>query len=138
MIESINNFLGRGWKFPPLFNKISNGVQMEENEDDIASSIKIILGTYPGERLMQPDFGCRLTRMNFETVSSGSMVQINEIIASALLRFEPRVKFEKVDLVEQKHEEGILVLRINYRIIITNSRHNIVFPFYMLEGTNLG
>lgn len=138
MIESINNFLGRGWKFPPSFNKISNGVQMEENEDDIASSIKIILGTYPGERLMQPDFGCRLTRMNFETVSSGSMVQINEIIASALLRFEPRVKFEKVDLVEQKHEEGILVLRINYRIIITNSRHNIVFPFYMLEGTNLG
>ena len=68
MSEKVKSFLGKGWSFPPVFDKLNLGVRMDENDQDIQSSIRIILNTYPGERLMQPNFGCTLFRMNFEFV----------------------------------------------------------------------
>jgi phage baseplate assembly protein W len=137
MSNQKKSFLGKGWSFPPVFDKINLGVRMEEDELDIESSIRLILNTYPGERLMQPSFGCTLKRMNFENFDLGTLAQISDIVAMALLIFEPRIKFENVELVEHSIESGVVVLRIVYRIIITNTRTNIVFPYYILEGTNL-
>jgi phage baseplate assembly protein W len=137
MSTNVKSFLGKGWSFPPVFDKLSLGVRMEENEQDIESSIRLVINTYPGERLMQPDFGCSLFRMSFENVDKGSVAQIGEVIRVALLRFEPRILFENVELVEHKVNEGIIILRLIYKIIITNTRSNIVFPYYILEGTNL-
>jgi phage baseplate assembly protein W len=137
MSTNVKSFLGKGWSFPPVFDKLSLGVRMEENEQDIESSIRLIINTYPGERLMQPDFGCSLFRMSFENVDKGSVAQIGEVIRVALLHFEPRILFENVELVEHKVNEGIIILRLIYKIIITNTRSNIVFPYYILEGTNL-
>ena len=133
----MKSFLGKGWSFPPVFDKLNLGVRMEENEMDIESSIRLILNTYPGERLMQPEFGCSLKRMNFENFNKGTLTQIADIIGTALLFFEPRILFEKVELVDHNIESGIVVLRVVYNIIITNTRTNIVFPYYILEGTNL-
>ena len=137
MSDNVKNFLGKGWSFPPVFDKLSLGVRMEENEQDIESSIRLILNTYPGERLTQPDFGCSLYRMSFENVDKGSVAQIGEIVRVALLNFEPRILFEKVEFVEHNVNEGIVILRLIYTVIITNTRSNIVFPYYILEGTNL-
>ena len=137
MSENVKSFLGKGWSFPPVFDKLSLGVRMEENEQDIESSIRLILNTYPGERLMQPNFGCSLFRMNFESVDKGSVTQIGEIIRVSLLYYEPRILFEKVELVEHNVNDGIAILRLIYKVIITNSRSNIVFPYYIMEITNL-
>jgi phage baseplate assembly protein W len=137
MSNQMKSFLGKGWSFPPVFDKMSLGVRMEENDADIESSIRIILNTYPGERLMQPDFGCSLKRMNFQNFDKGTLVQIADIVGMSLLFFEPRIKFENVELVEHDIEAGIVVLRLVYKVIITNTRTNIVFPYYILEGTNL-
>jgi hypothetical protein len=86
---------------------------------------------------MQPDFGCSLYRMSFENFDKGSITQIGEIIRVALLHFEPRILFENVELVEHNVNEGIVTLRLIYTVIITNTRSNIVFPYYIMEGTNL-
>jgi phage baseplate assembly protein W len=137
MSDNVKNFLGKGWSFPPVFDKLNLGVRMEENEKDIESSIRLILNTYPGERLMQPNFGCSLFRMSFESVDKGSVTQIGEIIRVSLLYYEPRILFEKVELVEHNVNEGIAILRLIYKVIITNTRSNIVFPYYIMEGTNL-
>ena len=137
MSDNVKSFLGKGWSFPPVFDKLSLGVRMEENEQDIESSIRLILNTYPGERLMQPNFGCSLFRMNFESVDKGSVTQIGEIIRVSLLYYEPRILFEKVELVEHNVNDGIAILRLIYKVIITNTRSNIVFPYYIMEGTNL-
>lgn len=137
MSDKVKSFLGKGWSFPPVFDKLNLGVRMEQNDQDIQSSIRIILNTYPGERLMQPNFGCTLFRMNFESVDEGSITQIGEIIRVALLHFEPRILFENVEVVENNVSEGVIILRLNYKVIITNTRSNIVFPYYILEGTNL-
>lgn len=137
MSEKLKSFLGKGWSFPPVFDKLNLGVRMDEDDQDIQASIRIILSTYPGERLMQPEFGCSLKRMNFENFDNGTLAQIADIVGMALLFFEPRIKFETVELVEHNIEDGVVILRLIYKIIITNTRTNIVFPYYILEGTNL-
>jgi len=130
-------FLGSGWSFPPKFDKYSKSVIMDNGEVDIENSIRIILGTYPGERLMNPNFGCAVKRMNFENIDKGNVTRIQEIVGNALIQFEPRVKFQSIEIISQDELEGLIVLQLNYTIISTNTRHNIVFPYYLMEGTNL-
>lgn len=130
-------FLGQGWSFPPQFEKYSKSIRMDNGEEDINNSIRIILGTYPGERLMNPDFGCTIKRMNFENIDKGNINRIQSIIADALVKFEPRIKFENIEIINQNEQEGLVVLQLNYKIIITNTRHNLVYPYYLIEGTNL-
>jgi hypothetical protein len=130
-------FLGTGWSFPPKFDKYSKTIVMDNSELDIENSIRIILGTYPGERLMNPDFGCAVKRMSFENLDEGNVTRIEEIVGNALIEYEPRVKFQSIEVLSKNDEEGLIVLQLNYVIIITNTRHNIVFPYYLIEGTNL-
>lgn len=130
-------FLGTGWSFPPKFDKYSKSVVMDNSEVDIENSIRIILGTYPGERLMNPEFGCAVKRMSFENLDEGNVTRIEEIVGNALIQFEPRVKFQSIEVISKNLEEGLIVLQLNYMIINTNTRHNIVFPYYLIEGTNL-
>jgi phage baseplate assembly protein W len=137
MKKEIDSFLGTGWSFPPVFNRFTNSVQMVSELDDIRESIYLILETYPGERIMQPEFGCYLKRLVFEKIDSSLAVRINETIGKALLYFEPRIKFIDVEVVHTDDLAGIITLRINFSVIITNTRHNIVYPFYFTEGTNV-
>lgn len=137
MSNEINSFLGTGWSFPPSFNKFSNSVQMVSELQDIEQSIRIILETFPGERVMQPEFGCFLKRLVFEKIDAALILQINETIGKALLNFEPRIKFINCEVVNTDDVNGVLNIVINYTVIITNTRHNIVYPFYITEGTNV-
>jgi len=137
MQQELKSFLGTGWSFPPTFYKFSNTVHMVSDLADIEQSIRIILDTYPGERVMQPEFGCFIKRFVFEKIDNSLMLKINEEIDRALLYFEPRIKFIDAEIIEQDDNNGILFIRINFSVIITNTRYNIVYPFYFNEGTNV-
>lgn len=136
-MDEQRSFLGRGWAFPPSFDRISMSVNMVSELEDIIQSMRIILGTIPGERVMQPTFGCQLRRMVFERVDTAFINELNDIIRMALLSFEPRVKFLAAEVLEENTLEGKVVVDISFSVIITNTRHNIVYPFYFLEGTNI-
>lgn len=131
------SFLGTGWTFPPTFSRINHSVQMSSALTDIEQSLHILLGTLPGERLMQPEFGCNLISFVFQQVDAGFLNAMNDKIRYAILMFEPRVNFEKTEVTYFNREDGILYISIQYRVIKTNTRHNIVYPFYLQEGTNL-
>ncbi len=137
MQKDLISFLGNGWSFPPAFHKFSQSVQMVSAIEDIKESIRIILDTFPGERIMQPEFGCYIRRLVFERNGESLLVKINEVIYRALLNFEPRVKFINAEIMEQDFESGLLRISIHFSVIITNTRHNIVYPFYFSEGTNV-
>lgn len=137
MKKELDSFLGTGWSFPPMFNRFTNSVQMVSELDDIKESIHLILETFPGERIMQPEFGCYLKRLVFEKIDQSLAIRINEVVASALLQFEPRVKFINAEILNTDEIGGMIMLQINFSIIITNTRHNIVYPFYFTEGTNV-
>lgn len=137
MEESFKNFLGNGWAFPPAFDLDSKRVEMVSAEKDIEQSIRIILGTIPTERVMEPKFGCDLLSYVFETNDPTYLTLLKDAVKDALLYYEPRIKVRDIRFGKEKFEHGILTIHIEYTVIITNSRSNMVYPFYFKEGTNL-
>ena len=141
------SFLGTGWDFPPTFHKEFWGVDMLSDEPDIESSLKILFSTDPGERILQPTYGCALRKFVFEPMNVSTKTMMEKIIKDALLYHEPRIIVERVQigldanadqrLIQTTNNEGVLPISIDYRVITTNTRYNYVYPFYYNEGTNL-
>jgi len=130
-------FLGRGWSFPPSFNLSRAGVEMLEQEADIASSLEILLGTLQGERIMLPQYGCNLDELVFESLDTRMKTLMADKVESAILYHEPRIELEKVQLDDSRELEGVVLIEIIYRVKATNSRFNFVYPYYKLEGTDI-
>jgi len=137
MTKDIKSFLGTGWSFPPSFDKSAASVLMISDIEDIEESIRIILTTTPGERTMLPDFGCNIRKLVFEVADARFSGELNHVIYHALLEYEPRIKMIDCQVVDQTSETGVAYVQINYIVIATNTRHNMVYPFYYLEGTNI-
>lgn len=131
------DFLGRGWSFPPNFVRLPAGVAMLEEEADIASSLAILLGTTPGERIMQPLYGCNLNELVFESLDTRMKTLMVDKVESAILYYEPRVTLENVSLDDTMEVEGVVVIGVIYRVKTTNSRFNFVYPYYIREGTDI-
>lgn len=130
-------FLGVGWKFPPSFDKETKTVTLISEEKDIKESLYILFSTRPGERVMQPDYGCDLSILNFEPVSASLIGRIENLINHAILHFEPRIQIDNIDLLTDKALDGILEINVEYTVRKTNNRANIVFPYYIIEGTDI-
>jgi len=138
-MEDFNkSFLGNGWAFPPAFDRKSeSGVEMIGGDNDIKQSIRIILGTIPGERIMYPEFGCGINKFVFETRDVTIITMLKTTIYDALLFHEPRIKDVIIKVKEDEEIEGKLFIHIDYKVIITNSRSNMVYPYYLAEGSNI-
>lgn len=130
-------FLGRGWRFPPTFNRLTAGVEMLEQEADIASSLEVLLTTTRGERIMLPQYGCNLEELTFENLDTRMKTLMTDKITSAILYHEARIELEKVSLDDGREVEGIVLIELVYRVKATNSRFNFVFPYYKIEGTDI-
>lgn len=135
-------FLGRGWSFPPTFNRTFAGVEMLAQEADVVSSLEILLTTVRGERIMLPQYGCNLDELLFESLDRRTKTLMADKIESAILYHEPRIVLEDVRLDDSLDDdtqalEGVVLLKITYRVKSTNSRFNFVFPYYQKEGTDI-
>ena len=130
-------YLGRGWSFPPAFDAKQGGVDMLEQEDDIASSLEILLTTLQGERVMLPQYGCNLDEMVFESLDTRMKTLMADKVEAAILYHEPRIDLENVELDDRLELDGIVLIDIVYRVKTTNSRFNFVYPYYKLEGTDI-
>lgn len=129
------SFLGRGWGFPPTFSR-NSGVEMTTGEEDIHNSLEILLSTSVGERVMQSKYGCNMDRLLFEPLDSSLQAYMKDLIHTAILYFEPRIILDGVKLTAVA-EEGRIDISIDYTIATTNTRHNYVYPFYKIEGTEI-
>ena len=123
------------WAFPPAFDARTGAAAMESAEEDIHQSLRILFQTRPGERIMHPTFGCRLHDLVFDPMDRSMEVAIETAISRAILFFEPRIRLERVRVAIVDALDGRLEIMLDYRIRQTNSRHNMVFPFYIREGT---
>ncbi len=132
-------FLGVGWSFPPEFHKQANaiGVKMVAEAEDIGESLAILLSTSPGERIMQPAYGCGLRALVFETINESTVTEIKDVIERAVLFFEPRITLDSIDVNTEDTLAGRLLIQLNYTVRKTNTRSNIVYPFYYLEGNRV-
>ncbi len=131
-----HSFLGAGWRFPPRFQR-NGDVLMTHDEQDIEASLKILLGTTPGERIMFPKYGLNMQELLFEPMSTTAQTLLQERIKTTLLIYESRINVLKVEIDETQLPEGRLVLSIDYEIRATNSRFNLVYPFYLNDGSEV-
>ena len=127
-------FLGRGWRFPVNVTPAGQ-ILMSEHEADIKEAIWIILSTSKGERVMRPDFGCGIYDFVFATINTTTIGLIEASVREALTLWEPRIELINVNVVTDKAEEGMLLISIDYRVRTTNNEFNLVYPFYLKEGS---
>jgi hypothetical protein len=132
-----DDFLGKGWSFPPSFNADLKGVEMTEKNEDIRRSLEILLNTTVGERIMQPKYGCNMFEMVFESLDTATKTIIKDKIRTAILYFEPRIDVTSISMNTTNELEGEILIEIEYVIRATNTRFNFVFPYYKNEGTEL-
>jgi uncharacterized protein len=126
-------FLGVGWAFPPGFE--DGRISVAAYEDDVRQAIRIILGTSPGERVMRPDFGAGLDRFVFEPISPTTLTRVRDTVRDALIAWEPRIDVEDVRVTPEGQPANLLSIELNYLVRATNTRQNLVYPFYLEEGT---
>ena len=126
-------FLGVGWTYP-VRTKVNGDIAMSQFEDDIREAILIILGTSKGERVMRPDFGCGIHDFVFAPINTATITLVENSVREALTVYEPRIELIKVEALSDRAEEGKLLVNIDYRVRSTNSRFNLVYPFYLKEG----
>jgi uncharacterized protein len=133
--QTYASFLGTGWAFPPAFRKSSGSTVLAAELEDIRQSLQILLSTRPGERIMQPTYGCNLERLMFEPLDASLRSYVEDIVKTSILYHEPRIEPEKVEIEESAEEPGLLYVVVEYKIRASNSRYNFVYPFYTEEST---
>tara|TARA_B100000575_G_scaffold233589_1_gene195062 strand:- start:562 stop:975 length:414 start_codon:yes stop_codon:yes gene_type:complete len=131
------SFLGTGWGFPPSFNKDLSSVEMVSDEQDIKESLQIYLSTKIGERIMRSNYGCLIHDYIFESIDDNTISTIGHEIKRTIYEFEPRIHVIDVKTNKSDSSQGLINISVYYEIISTNVRDNIVFPFYINEGTHI-
>ncbi len=127
------DFLGRGWAFPVGVG-LDDEVALVADADDIRQSIRLILETDPGERVMRPDFGAGLRRLVFEPINMATLTLVRHRVEEALVAWEPRIDVQDVVVSAEDAASGRLNIRIDYTIRATNTFYNLVYPFYLQES----
>jgi phage baseplate assembly protein W len=127
-------FLGVGWKFPVQIAADEDGkerIAASKYVQSVEESIRIILGTNRGERLMRPDFGANLNRLNFSPNNTSTAGLAIFYVQESLKKCEPRIELLNVDAEPDGDDANALLITIDYRIVSTNTEHNLVYPFYL-------
>lgn len=135
--KTYTSFLGTGWSFPPEFAIESGEVLMTSDEEDIEASLKILLGTSVGERFLNPKYGLDLREMLFEPMSTTLTTFLKDRTKVALLIYEPRINLLGLDLDVSRQVEGRIAIVVDYEVRATNSRFNLVYPFYLSDGSEV-
>jgi phage baseplate assembly protein W len=123
-----DDFIGTGW---PHELPSGTAILPSGGEAHISQSVWIILSTAPGERVMRPDFGCGIHELVFATNDASTIGQVTSLVQQALTRWEPRIDLLQVAALPDALNPTLLRIEIAYRVRTTNSRFNLVYPFYL-------
>ena len=110
---------------------------MVTNEHDIKESLEILLNTNLGERVMLPEYGSELQKYLFDMISNSKKHFLRNMIRTAIVKYEPRIKVNDIVLDQKDYLDGIIRVIIKYTIKSNNTRFNLVFPYYKIEGTDI-
>jgi phage baseplate assembly protein W len=125
------DFIGAGWSYP-LGVRPNGTIATCAGTEKLEQAMRIVLSTYPGERPMRPEFGCRLRDYVFEAVSWENCGGIASEVSQSLARWEPRVEVKAVDVLPMADEFGLFHIDISYLVRATNEERNLVYPFYSI------
>jgi len=122
--------IGQGWAFPPGISA-QGGLALTNERSELAQSIRVILSTPLGQRVMRPTFGSRLRDLVFAPNNSQTAAQARRFVEEALGMWEPRIHVTQVDVCPDSQEPSCLVISIEYEVKATHDRRSLVYPFYL-------
>jgi phage baseplate assembly protein W len=127
------DFLGTGWAHP-VGTDYRGDIELSSAEDNIRQSVRIIIGTAKGERVMRPDFGCEVHDYVFAAADPATLSMVEDAVEDALVQWEPRIDVERVEAAPDEENPNRVLVEIDYWVRETNSSANLVYPFYLNEG----
>ena len=129
-MDDNKDFLGKGMKFPPQINQATGRFVTVSEEQSVKESLYLILMTQKTERPLRPDFGSEIMSYTFLDVNGPMINMIIRTITDQISNQEPRVTDVQVT-ADTRSRNGVVIFEIGYTIISTNTRDNMVFPFYL-------
>jgi len=133
--KEADKLIGRGWKFPPSFDPVSNRAVMVTGEQDILESLQVLFGTQVGERVLELDYGTDLSSLLFERLPLTEKAVLENSVRQAILIYESRIVLHELKIDDSDITNGVLRIFLDITFEPTNNRRNIVFPFFIEEGT---
>lgn len=124
-------FVGRGLAFP-LRTSATGAFALVEARTELEEAIRLVVGTAPGERPMRPEFGCRIHDYVFAPINDTTIGSIVHVVERAMERWEPRIDVLRVEVFADDETDGLLYIRLSYRVKESNDERNLVFPFYTI------
>jgi hypothetical protein len=126
-----DEIIGRGWAFPPRLDHRGR-VATVGGEQEIEEAIRIILATAPGQRVMRPEFGCRLQEIVFAPNNGQTAALAERHVRQALARWEPRIQIEEVRAEPDRENRALLLIQLRYAIKSSHASRSLVYPFYLI------
>jgi phage baseplate assembly protein W len=133
MKEHKADFVGAGWCFPIQIDARGR-VALSRRDRDIEEAIKIILLTPKGQRVMRPEFGCKIHELVFAPNDATTAGLASYYVEEAITMWEPRIRLIEVNASPDEENDGRLLIHIDYEIKSTYDRRSLVFPFYRIPG----
>jgi Bacteriophage baseplate protein W len=131
MSDTAADFVGRGISFPMRVDQ-SGSIAFTQGAADIDGSLRMVLTTAPGERLMRPQFGCRIWDLLFEPINANTIGLMAAAVRDAVSQWEPRIDLEDVAIDPDPADHSKVLINLKYRVRTTNDRRNLVYPFYVI------
>ena len=127
--------LGTGWSFPPTFSRADVSVVTVSGVDNVRQSLWVLFSTALGERVMLPDYGSQIWQMVFRSINTTLLTQLADMVSQAILYWEPRIDVVDISVTPDASDAGRVLIMVDYVVRRTNSRNNMVYPFYLREMT---
>ena len=125
-----DKIIGSGFAFPMEIDA-QGGAALTWDDENIRQSMMLILVTAPGERMMRPTFGCAIHDIIFEPNTELTAARVSHEVKKAIIEFEPRVGDVEVTAKPDDTEISRMNVTISYTIRKTNTKANLVYPFYL-------
>jgi uncharacterized protein len=129
-MDGRGDFIGSGWGFPAAISR-GGSVRLFNGTAELDASIRMILSTMPGERVMRPEFGCDIWALAFAPLTPGTLGLMEHAVREAVQRWEPRIKLDRVTATA-KQGTATVIIELDYRVRATNDTRNLVYPFYSI------
>ena|SRR5438067_1885824 len=128
-----SEFTGAGWRFP-ILPDATGTLGYVAGDQNVEQSLRILLLTELGQRVMRPDFGCKAGRLVFAPGSVQYLGLLETAVREAIRDWEPRIDLEYVRAEADPDDDTRVSVGLGYKVRATNTRYNLVFPFYLDSG----
>jgi phage baseplate assembly protein W len=129
-----NPLIGKGWSFPVGVDG-RGGIALAADATDIDQAIITILSTGVGQRVMRPDFGCKIHDLAFAPINAQTLGLVQRYVEEAIGWWEPRVDVVDIEVTTDSSMRAVgkLIINIRYRVKATQDARSLVYPFYLIN-----